>query len=178
MPVVVETVGFEAMDRRLAAVPAVSARELRRELARSLFDIERDAKGNVPRDRATLQRSIHSSITGTGGSLTGLVGPSVAYGAPVEFGRKAGTSPPLEPLIGWVQRRGLGQTFSVRTQRRQTGAAARGRTVAIARAIQRKIFRRGIAPHPFLVPAFEQNLPAIRARFAAIGVRLVAGLAR
>jgi hypothetical protein len=166
--VVVETAGFEALDRRLQQMPAATAGQMRRALSVSLFEIEAEAKSLVRVDRGPLRRSIHSSITATGGILTGLVGPSVAYGANVEFGRKAGTYPPLEPLIGWVRRHGL----------TAGGRGRANREVGVARAIQRKIFRRGIAPAPFLVPAFVRALPGIRARFAAIGVRIVAELAR
>ena len=151
------------MDRRLANVAPTMRRVMRRELTASLLLIEADAKQHVAQDTRALARSITHTIEGAGLDLTGRVGPSLNYGANVEFGRRAGAKmPPVDALLGWVVRHGL-----ARNPRRARG---------VAFAIARKIARRGIPPRPYMATALERNLPDIRARFARIGVEVSASL--
>ena len=155
--------GADALDRKLAQVTPVTARLLRRELTASLLLIEADAKAHVAQDTRALARSITSRVDGIGLDLAGQVGPSLNYGANVEFGRRAGAKmPPVDALLGWVVRHGLARSPK----------QARG----VAFAIARKIARRGIPPRPYMAPALARNLPDIRARFARIGVEVVASL--
>ena len=66
------------------------------EVAKAAHDIEAAAKAKVPVRTATLQRSIHTVISA--GGLTATVGPSVDYGAYVEFGtRHMGARPYMRP---------------------------------------------------------------------------------
>lgn len=180
MSVQITTSGFERLDARLAQMAPNTARTLRTAMQASLIEVEAGYRQNLSPFRLTgrSMNSVHSTIVGTGLALEGSVGSSAAWGRAFELGRPPGHWPPLAPLIQWVQRRGLGQTFSVRTHRRQGGTAASGRTFAIARAVQRKIARRGIVAHPALIPAFERALPRIRDRFRAARVRVVVDLAR
>jgi hypothetical protein len=76
----------------------------------------------------------------------------------IEFGRKAGRMPPIDAITEWVVKKGLADTYSVKTQKR----AARGndfkyRAMSIAFLIAKKIQKVGSKPKPFLYPAFRQN---------------------
>lgn len=155
--------GLDAVDRRLANVAPTVRRAMRRELNASLLLIEADAKQHVAQDTRALARSINHTIEDDGVGMVGRVGPSLTYGAPVEFGRRAGAKmPPVAALLGWVQRHGLART------------PKQARRVAFL--VARKIARRGIPPRPYMATALERNLPDIRARFARIGVEVSASL--
>lgn len=161
--------GADAVDRRLARLPTVTARALRQELTASLLLLEADAKQHVAQDTRALARSITHTIDGTGVDLTGRVGPGLGYGVVVERGRRTDAKmPPVAALIPWVQRHGLagpGRGKASRTQARR-----------VAFLIARKIARKGIPAHPYLATALERQLPIIRARFARLGVEIVASL--
>lgn len=170
MPVTITTEGFERLDARLAQMTPNTARAMRTAMQTSVLEVEAGYRRNLAPFRLTgrSMNSVQSAIAGTGLVLEGSVGSSAAWGRAFEVGRRPGSWPPLTPLIQWVQRRGLAAGGRGRTNR----------TWAIARAVQRKIARRGIPAHPALIPAFEAALPGIRARFAGIGARIVAEVAR
>src|SRR5262252_1899371 len=143
-------------------------RDMRRTLQASLLLIEADARTLAPQDTRRLSGSINNQITGTFPSLVGEVGPDVRYGRFVEFGRRAGARmPPVDALLGWVQRH-----FHA-PRARVTQNTLRGEAFALARAIQ----RRGIPPRPFMLPAYQRNEARIVAGFARLGLRTVAYLA-
>jgi hypothetical protein len=154
--------------RRLNQTAAVMAAELRRAMTASLLLVEADARLNAPHDTRRLAGSITHRIDGEGLQLVGHVGPSLLYGAPVEFGRRPGARmPPVAALLGWVQR----HFHPVRA--RVTDEVLYREAFALARAIA----RRGIPARPFMQPAFDKNRPQIDALFAAVGARVVASIA-
>jgi hypothetical protein len=154
--------------RRLNQTPEVMAAELRRAMTASLLLVEADARVGAPHDTRRLAGSISHRIDGGGLQPIGHVGPSVGYGATVEFGRRAGARmPPVQALFGWVQRH-----FHA-PRERVTEATLFAEAFALARAIS----RRGIPARPFLVPAYEKNRPQIDALFAAVSARVVASIA-
>lgn len=154
---------FEEMDRRLAQLPSVVARELRSAMSASLTLIETDARQTAARDTEHLASGPWvQTIRGSGIDLEGRVGPSARYGINVEFGRRAGAkAPPVAALIGWVTR----HPFSGR-------GSIRSKAFVLARAIG----RRGIRPRPFLVPAYRKNRTRIADRFGHVGAQVVAHL--
>lgn len=153
---------LERMEARLAAMPQVMERETRHAMQASLLLIEADARRGAPQDTRRLSGSITSTIVGTFPTLEGRVGPSVRYGAPVEFGRRAGAKmPPVDALLGWVRRHGGGTPRQVRS-----------RAFLLARAIG----RRGIRPQPYMGPALDRNRRQIVALFQRAGARVVASL--
>jgi hypothetical protein len=179
--------------RRLNAVPAVMAIELRTALQASLLLIEKDARELAPRDQRRLAASISNTIVGRGLALEGRVGPSVGYGTYVEFGRRAGSRmPPVEALIPWVRRHwrpaqvgpqrvllGVERELSGRIDNNRHVSARTAdrliyrRAFGLARAIQ----RRGIPPNPFMRPAYNRNRVAIYERFGLLGQRVAASIA-
>jgi len=75
--------------------------------------------------------------------LTARVGTNRQYAPAVEFGSRPHWAP-LGPLLRWVQVKGLGGRFSVKTRRRLGNKFDRSaQDVAMARAIQRKIGHKG-----------------------------------
>lgn len=150
------------MEARLAAMPQVTEREVRRALTASLLLIAADARRGAPQDTRRLGASISSRVVGTFPTLEGRIGPSVLYGAPVEFGRRAGARmPPVDALMGWVRRHWGGSPSLVRQ-----------RAFVLARSIQ----RRGIRPQPYMQPALEKNRQGIDRLFGRIGARVIASL--
>src|SRR5215831_4926909 len=96
---------WDAFLSRLQTTPEQMERDMRRTLQASLLLVEADARTLAPRDTARLAGSINNRITRTFPSLVGEVGPDAGYGRFVEFGRRAGARmPPVNALIGWVQR--------------------------------------------------------------------------
>jgi hypothetical protein len=184
------------MNSRLVAIPGVMEFATRRALQASLLLIEADARQMVPRDLGTLQGSINNRIVGEFPTLEGRVGPNVGYGAPVEFGRRAGARmPPVDALLGWVRRHWLPAV--VGRPRRQTGqrvlplfegevrptnrrtaprtvsdAMIRNRAWVLARSIS----RRGIRRRPYMSPAYHRNEFKIQQLFKEVGLSVVATL--
>lgn len=62
-------------------------------------------------------------------------------------------------LTIWVQKRGIGATYNIKTRRRDRVGKQSAQTTAEADAygIALYIIRNGIRPHPFLVPSVEEN---------------------
>jgi hypothetical protein len=181
-----------AIDR-LNRTPFYLSYEIRQAMTTSLLLIEGDARTLAPRDQRRLAGSITHRIEGEGLVQVGHVGPSVVYGAPVEFGRKAGARmPPVDALIGWVMRhwrpalvgrqrvmpgfeREMGGRITNRRQppRSVSPQQIRRRAFALARAIH----LRGIPPNPYMRPAFYKNQAEILNQFRLVGQRVAASIA-
>jgi len=66
-------------------------------------------------------------------------------------------------LMAWVKRKGIGETFDIKTRRRvrQGKQSAATTREADAYAIALHILRHGIRPHPFLYPAVKAHTPGL-----------------
>lgn len=78
----------------------------------------------------------------------------------------------LKHIEEWVRRKGLGTgfrgtigiagTYSIKTRRRTGGASTQERqNKEVAYLIARKILKDGVKPHPFLFPAYMQQIPQL-----------------
>lgn len=151
MPLSVEIVGADRLAAGLTrAAAAVLPAQTKTAMETALLLVEGDARRGVKRDTGRLQNSITHSVAGSGGNLTGRVGPSVKYGLYVERGRRPGRPPPQSAVAGWARRHGASPFL-------------------VARAIG----RRGVPPAPFLIPAYEKNRGAIADLFQKIGFKVV-----
>jgi hypothetical protein len=145
---------FEDMDRRLQQYPQRLEGELRRAMDASLLLLETDMRRHVPQDTRQLMGSINHQVAGSGLNITGTVGPSLAYGAFVERGRRPGKYPPIAAISGWAKRHGISPFL-------------------VARAIA----RRGTRPQPFVAPSIQRNRGRIVTLFERAGARVTVFLA-
>jgi hypothetical protein len=150
----VKVVGLTPLQGRLASAPAQLESETRKAMTTGLLLFEGEMRRLAPRDTGRLQGSIHHTITGAGANLTGRVGPSVAYGYWVEYGRRAGRQPPIGAISGWARRHGANP-------------------FVLARAIG----RHGTRKQPFVQPAFIKHASAVKQMFNRVGAQMAAYIA-
>lgn len=88
----------EFTHNRLPALIVAAPRRVRAAVAATVRDVERDAKLFCPVDTGLLRSSIHGRMLS---DTEGVVGTSVEYAAPVEFGHvtEAGTYVPGQPFL-------------------------------------------------------------------------------
>jgi HK97 gp10 family phage protein len=99
--------------------------------------VQRAAKQLVPVDTGRLRASITPEVVKEAEGIAGIVGSNVVYGPYVETGTRPHWPPP-GALDVWARRHGMDP-------------------FVVARVIGMK----GTQAHPYLVPAFEQNLEQI-----------------
>lgn len=98
----------------------------------------------------------HKSVSDTSAKAL-----DVGYAAYVEEGRQPGKIPPFEPIELWAQQK--------RHKFRKSGQFFGDKDISkVARAIQFKIGRKGIAPFPFLSWSVEKNWGYIEKQIASI----------
>ena len=83
------------------------------------------------------------------------------HASAVEFGRKAGSTPPIGDMVqglqSWVMKRGLADTNTAGGNRRARGGDFFRRVRSIAFLIARSIGKKGTKAQPFLYPALRNN---------------------
>lgn len=83
------------------------------------------------------------------------------HSSAVEFGRKAGSTPPIGDMVqglqSWVMKRGLADTNTAGGNRRARGGDFFRRVRSIAFLIARSIGKKGTKAQPFLYPALRNN---------------------
>jgi len=99
------------------------------------------------------------------------VGYTASYAWVVEYGRKAGTYPPIQPLMDWVHKKKIAFQTKVTLRGKNAGKArmVKGdkyeqRVKSIAIAISKSIKKTGIKPKPFLIPAFNEVMKGFNTR--------------
>jgi len=141
-----------------------------------------DAKNNAPVDEGTLR----SAISFAKGDMEVTISVNVDYAAYVEFGTRSFAQSYVSSLpsdwqtfasqyrgsagggsfedfvmriFEWVKRKKIGATYNISTRRRdRVGKQTAAQTMeADAYAIALYIIRKGIRPHPYLIPAVEKN---------------------
>jgi HK97 gp10 family phage protein len=92
---------IRVVSNRLPELPAALRADVVEQVKRSTMDVQARAQAVVPVRTGTLRRSIHSIFER--GGLTGICGPSVDYGAPVEFGsRHMAARPYMRPAAALI----------------------------------------------------------------------------
>lgn len=140
-----------------------------------------DAKSNAPVDEGRLRQSIYFNKE----NLKVTIQVNVDYAAYLEFGTKSFAATYVSTLpatwqefaaqfkgpggskssfitfvftiLEWVQRKGFAATYSVKSQKRSNAKASISNEYSAAYAIALSIIKKGIRPHPYLIPAFEKN---------------------
>jgi hypothetical protein len=161
----IEIKGLDEQIRRLNAYDEVSTRELTTAMNQSVTALESAIKPLTPVYRARLRGSIASEVKQEGpGSIVGRVGSTLKgeeYPAVMEFGRKPGKFPPIEPLMRWVH-----LVLGVPNEE------ARG----VAYVVARKIARKGIKGHFFMKKGFEASKAQIADYFVKALQRITEAL--
>ena len=139
--------GIDELRRKLRS--EVAATPTRKFLQRSGDAIIGKAKPLTPVNTGQLRRSIDKEVsTETPVPTYVKIGTNIEYAPFVEFGRGPGKAPPYAAIEYWYRRKN------------QTGPTED--VFPAVRAIQQAIARRGVKARPFLVPGFEQAVPAIQ----------------
>ena len=149
-------------------------------LIESAENITTFAKQKAPKDMGTLSQSVNNQVNITTDIYSFEVGTPFMYGAYMEFGtggkvdtrgydeyasefkgKGGGTMNEfIAALTKWVQRKGLAGTYSVKTRKRTGNKAAQvDENKKLAWVIAMSILRKGVNPHPWLLPSFETELP-------------------
>lgn len=128
-------------------------------------------------DTGELRNSVDTEFTDEGA----IVDVKAPHAAVMEHGARPFT-PPLAPLIEWAKRKGLARGAGRSMPRGTSRAARRDRedqeAVRIARAVQRKIAKVGIAPRNYFAKAVARSTPVIRAEVDMELARLGYGTTR
>ena len=95
------SVTIKVISNKIPALPAALKAQVVDQVKKSTFDVQARAQQVCPVRTGTLRRSIHSVFEN--GGLTGICGPSVDYGLPVEMGtRHMGARPYMRPAAELV----------------------------------------------------------------------------
>lgn len=130
-----------------AQAPELAANIFGAALQESVMLLQREVSENVPVGvTGELRQSIFSDVEGPMDKLVGVVGLTALHAESVEFGTVPHT-PPLDPLIDWVEAK-----LDLR------GVEAK----KAARAIQFAIRKRGTPAQGFMKKAFESTQLEIR----------------
>lgn len=86
---------------RLFAAP------LRRGLTTSALLVQGEAQRLVPVDTGNLRRTITHRVDGAAIPTFAIIGTNAPYAQAVHDGRKRGSMPPIQALLGWARRHGI-----------------------------------------------------------------------
>ena len=157
--------GIKGVEAAIKKIDSRATKGLSDELNAASLNIEKSAKRLAPGNLGKLRQSINHD---TGNDLFKAVFSTVEYAPYVEFGTRGKARIPS----GFEQ-------FAA--QYKSSGQGAKGAWKAIEFWIKRKgidpkltfvifraIMRNGIAPQPFMIPAYEKEKPALLKRLKAL----------
>jgi HK97 gp10 family phage protein len=164
--------------------------EVALEMNASALNIQNNAKKNAPVNFGVLRNSIELVEELGGGKLIYTVGSKLSYAPYIEFGTGGKVTIPngyenfarqfkgkqggtfqqmLNALVEWVKRKGLVGTYSVKTQKRTGNKKIQSKqNESAAYAIAISILKKGLRPQPFLIPAYEQEIPKLKEKIKNI----------
>jgi len=155
--------GIKQVEDAIKKIDAKATKGLSAELDTSSINIQRMAARTAPGNLGKLKGSFNIDI---GNSLFKSVFSTVEYAPYVEFGTRGkaripagfeafaaqykgkGAKGAWEAIEFWVKRKGIDPKFTF--------------------VIFRSIMRNGIAPQPFMIPAYEKEKPALLKRLKAL----------
>ena len=155
----VDASDLRRLNQRFAGASKIIQTEHTAAMRRATILVQGEAQKRVRKDTRTLARSLTTgtapnAVRSLAGAVEGIVGSNQPHAKPVEFGRRAGaTPPPIGSITRWAKKKGINPY-----------------------ALQRSIAKRGIPARPYLRPALEAKKAAIKAEFAAANRRIVAQL--
>lgn len=116
-------------------------------IRKTAFDLERDAKILAPVDTGDLENSITTDVEGDGrfGSMSAEIGPTVEYGAAIEYGS--------DPHV----------------IRAKDGGKLVFKGIGGGLVFVDEVHHPGNAPQPYMGPAFDRNVPRLERALGQIG---------
>lgn len=175
----ITTKGLNRILRKFENLPGNVMTEAKKVFREARDEVHREAVIKAPADEGGLRLAINKGEEG--GNFT--VSVQKMYGAYVESGTKRNFRPtpgfegyfrqfkgpsgmkgnPIDNLQGWVRRKGLAGTYSVKTRKRTGGnrSAKDTQDRRLAFLIWRKIRVEGIKAQPYLFPAYVRVRRAI-----------------
>jgi len=172
--------------KNLPIILAKYQKAIQREMRAICLETERTAKQNLTDlgkvDRGFTRSSVDSEVETIAGQVEGVVFAGTLWAPWIEFGRHGTKSspvgtgsnsadpafPPIEPIRDWVRRNRRKLGIKSSNKRDSAGKFLAGTNSTeiegAAFAIARKIQEKGIAPTPFLIPAFLSVSPFYKAR--------------
>lgn len=180
-----EVKGLDRLLKIFNQLPQQVQSEMGAELEITANEIRDGAKRDAPVDEARVRNSISTqknSIT----EFTTVAQSS--YAGYLEFGTKTyvsvpagledvagslkgpgeGSGNPYEALQGWVKRKGIAGTYSIKTKRLSKSKKSQDNIKMIAFIIWRHIKKFGIKPHPFFFKQLPEAESKLKQRVANI----------
>lgn len=155
----VELQDIDALRQAFVRAPEVVRVELGSAMVVADMLVLREVAERTPTAHGLLRQSLFQEERINDTSVIGVVASPLAYVAPVEFGRKPGKMPPLEPIEDWVMQK--------------LGVSAE-EAPGIALAIARKIKYRGTQG----AHMFERGLEASAAQINGVFRKATERIAR
>ena len=132
--------GADKLTKAFRTSPKWLGQEIERGLENSALSVQREAQILAPVDTGRLRGSITYELDKAPIPKFAKVGPTVEYGAFVEFGRRPNSAmPPVSALIPWLKRQGVSQN-----------------TESVAFLVARSIAKRGIKPKPYMRDGYKE----------------------
>lgn len=145
-------------------------------IKRAAVRILSKSKRNIKKNDSIATSQLWNSgvVQNINASYTSFVRYNSNHAVFVEFGRKAGGFPPLDMIKQWIRKRGLADTYSIKSHRRsKRGADYEARLNSAAYLIGRKIANKGTRAKPFLYPALKDSEAGIIRELNAVYKRLI-----
>jgi hypothetical protein len=155
--------GIKGVEAAIKRIDTKATKGLSDEMAASAINIERSAKRLAPGNLGKLRQSINHD---TGNSLFKSVFSTVEYAPYVEFGTRGKARIPAGFEAFAAQYKGKGAKGAWKAI--EFWIKRKGIDPKLTFVIFRSIMRNGIAPQPFMIPAYEKEKPALLKRLKAL----------
>jgi hypothetical protein len=155
--------GIKGVEAAIKRIDTKATKGLSDEMAASAINIERSAKRLAPGNLGKLRQSINHD---TGNSLFKSVFSTVEYAPYVEFGTRGKARIPAGYEAFAAQYKGKGAKGAWKAI--EFWIKRKGIDPKLTFVIFRSIMRNGIAPQPFMIPAYEKEKPALLKRLKAL----------
>jgi len=155
--------GIKQVEDAIKKIDAKASKGLSDEMSAAALNIEKSAKRMAPGNLGKLRQSINHD---TGNSLFKSVFSTVEYAPYVEFGTRGKARIPAGFEAFAAQYKGKGAKGAWKAI--EFWIKRKGIDPKLTFVIFRSIMRNGIAPQPFMIPAYEKEKPALLKRLKAL----------
>lgn len=153
--------GIKQVEDAIKRIDKNATAGLSKELADASTNIQKMAKRNAPGNLGKLRQSIFVDV---GNQLFKSVFSTVEYAPYVEFGTRGKTRIPAGFEQFAAQYKSSGQGAKGAWKAIEFWVKRKGIDPKLTFVIFRAIMRNGIAPQPFMIPAYEKEKPALLKR--------------